>query len=67
MQHCKKTKNSLASWDVKNVKDTAFGEGMIEGEKKAKLEIAKTLKANRVGLDIIMQATGLTETDIANL
>lgn len=49
------------------MKDTAFGEGVIEGEKKAKLEIAKALKANRVGLDIIMQATGLTEVDIANL
>lgn len=64
-------KSLLDYWEVKNVKDTAFGEGVIEGEKigieKAKLEIAKALKANQVGLDIIMQATGLTEADIATL
>jgi predicted transposase/invertase (TIGR01784 family) len=60
-------KSLLEYWEVKNVKDTAFGEGvekgMIEGIKK----VAKSLKDNQVELKIIMATTGLSESEIEKL
>ena len=37
-QHESYQKSLLEYWEVKNVMDTSFGEGFIEGEAKGKLE-----------------------------
>ena len=50
--------------DLNNVIDTAFGDGVIEGEKKRTLEIAKALKAGGAALGLITSATGLTAAEI---
>jgi len=42
-------------------------EGFAEGELKAKLIIAQQLKAQGVTLEIIMQATGLSQAEIEQL
>jgi len=64
-------KSLLDYWEVKNVKDTAFGEGVekgrIEGRIETAKEIAKALKESHVELKIIMATTGLSESDIEKL
>ena len=54
--------------DLNNVIDTAFSEGvqegLLEGEKKRTLEIAKALKAGGAALELIISATGLTAAEI---
>lgn len=42
-------------------------EGKIQGKLEEKLEIAKTLLRSGVGIDIIIQSTGLTEKTISDL
>ena len=42
-------------------------EGREEGEKKAKLETAKSLLSQGVELSIIIKATGLTEKELQEL
>ncbi len=49
--------------DLKGVIDTAFDEGKIKG----KIEVAKALKISGVPTDIIMKATGLSESEIDRL
>ena len=41
--------------------------GLAEGEHRAKLETAKNLKALGIPIDLIIQATGLTEAEIISL
>ena len=56
--------NSLKIYrDLKNVIDTAFDEGKVEG----KLETAKSLKKLGVPIETILEATGLTEKEIESL
>lgn len=56
-------KSLLEYLEVKNVSDTAFGDGKI----KRTLEIAKALKENNVAWDIIKVTTGLSEKEIESL
>ena len=56
--------NSLKSYrDLKGVIDTAFDDGKNERN----LEIAKSLKVQGVGLDIIINSTGLSKEEIEKL
>jgi predicted transposase/invertase (TIGR01784 family) len=48
-------------------KQTAFEEGEIKGEIKAKIEVAKSLKQNGVSIDLISRSTGLSESEIEKL
>ena len=61
-------KSLLEYWEVKNVMDTSFGEGFIEGEAKGKLEgkieVAKALKRQEQSVETIMDATGLSREEI---
>ncbi len=61
-------KSLLDYWEVKNVKDTAFGEGRekgkIEGRLEEKQKIAKNLLAMALNMDAIVKATGLTADEI---
>ena len=50
--------------DLNNVIDTAFGDGVMEGEIKRTREIAKALKAGGAALELIRSATGLTAAEI---
>ena len=60
--------NSLLEyWEVKNVKDTAFQDGVEEGVLKGKIEVACALKAQGIANAIIATATGLTEPEIEAL
>ena len=56
-------KSLLDYWEVKNVKDTAFGDGVI-AEKR---NIAKSLKNKQLSVEFIMDVTGLTEDEIEKL
>jgi predicted transposase/invertase (TIGR01784 family) len=64
-------KSLIQYWELKNVKDTAFEDGKIEGEiigeVKGVLKVAKGLKDKQVDLSIIMATTGLTEKEIEAL
>ncbi len=56
--------NSLKVYrDLKGVIDTAFEEGQLVRN----IEIAKTLKKRSVSIDIIIEATGLSESEIISL
>jgi len=56
--------NSLKSYrDLKGVIDTAFE----EGQSLRNIEVAKTLKKRGVSMDIIIEATGLSESGINTL
>jgi len=50
--------------DLNNVIDTAFSDGVMEGEIKRTREIAKALKAGGAALELIRSATGLTAAEI---
>jgi predicted transposase/invertase (TIGR01784 family) len=49
--------------DYKNTIDSAFDEGKIEG----KIEVAKALKLSGISTNIIIQSTGLSESEINKL
>jgi len=49
--------------DLKNSLDTAREEGKMEG----KLEVVNNLLSNSVSIDLIIKATGLTESEIKKL
>lgn len=57
--------------DLKNCLDTAMREGLekgrAEGEKMTSIAIAKKMMAMRLDDATIMQATGLSASDIADL
>ena len=53
--------------DLKGVIDTAYDEGKIEGKMEGKIEVAKTLKENKVPIDIIIKSTGLSKEQIDKL
>ena len=65
--------------DLKNCLDTAIQEGLekgraeglekgrTEGERSKSIEIAKKMKAMRLDDDTVMQATGISASDIADL
>jgi predicted transposase/invertase (TIGR01784 family) len=56
--------NSLKVYrDLKGVIDTAFDEGKLARN----IEVAKTLKKRKVPVDIIIEATGLSEIEINSL
>ncbi|MEN9460515.1 MAG: hypothetical protein RIS84_535 [Pseudomonadota bacterium] len=71
MQARQYQKSLLDYWSNKAVLDTAFAEGkeegLAEGELKAKLTIAQQLKAQGLALEIIIQATGLSQAEIEQL
>ena len=72
-------KNSLAYDELKNVKDTAFGEGKMQGLKEGLTQgrkegenigikkAAKSLKDQQLPTAFIIETTGLTAEDIENL
>ena len=61
--------------DIKNVVDTSREEGRVEGREEGREEgkeaerneIAKELKKNGVGIDIIIKSTGLSAEEINHL
>ncbi|MFT4062164.1 MAG: Rpn family recombination-promoting nuclease/putative transposase [Edaphocola sp.] len=53
--------------DNHNIVDTAFGEGIIKGENKKAIEIAKMMKQNGELVNKIIQYTGLSEDEISQL
>ena len=57
--------------DLKNTVDTAFGQGLTEGEIRGKIEgkmeTARQLKKLGVDIDIIKRSTGLSDSDISKL
>jgi len=60
--------NSLKIYrDLKGVIETAYDEGKLEGKLEGKIEVAKTLKAGGIAIDIITNATGLTKEEIDKL
>ena len=56
-------------WDLdeRSALGHAKDEGIEEGEKKAKIEIAKKLKAKNLDITIIIETTGLTKEEIEKL
>lgn len=52
----------LKDWEMKLVWDAAFDDGKI----KAKKEVAKKMLANKLSLELIVQLTGFTLTEIEN-
>jgi predicted transposase/invertase (TIGR01784 family) len=73
------SKNELELYDYWSIRDAAdrygredqYGQGKLEGKIEGKIEamtdMARKLKALGVGLDIIVQTTGLSSDDIADL
>jgi hypothetical protein len=67
LQHELYQKSLLQYWEVKNVADTSFKDGKIEGELEKAKEIAKTLKNKRLSIEFIVEVTKLTEKEIEEL
>ncbi len=59
------------NWEVKNVMDTAFKEGkiegLIEGEYQGVKKVAKALKDTDIDVKTIINTTGLSEAEIERL
>ena len=53
--------------DFNSIESSARNEGIRLGERQAKFEIAKNLKASGLDADFIAQNTGLTKEDISKL
>ena len=53
--------------DYKNTVYTAFDDGKLEGKIEGKIEVAKALKLSGISTEIIIQATGLSESEIDKL
>ena len=53
--------------DIKFQMNTMKYEGQLEGISKEKMEIAKKLLQQKISLDVIMEATGLSQKEIENL
>ena len=51
----------LDYWDVKSVEEAAFESGIEKGIEQEKLTIARAMKAQGIGSDIILAITGLRE------
>lgn len=60
-------KSLLEYSEVKNVSDTSFEEGKLEGKTEEKYNTAKALKNKQCPIDFIMEITGLTEKEIESL
>ena len=50
--------------DIKASMDTKFEEGMMQGKKEGKLEVAKALLEGGISMDVIVKTTGLSEDEI---
>ena len=53
--------------DQKAIEDAGYDKGILEGKRKAKLEIAKKLKSMNVDIQTIIDTTGLTKEEIEEL
>ena len=53
--------------EIRTAKEIGIKEGLEEGSKKEKLEIAKKLKQENIETDIIVKTTGLTKEEIEEL
>jgi len=60
-------KSLIQYWDVKNVTDTAFKNGIEKGELVKAVKIAKNLLSMGLEIKAIATATGLCESDLENL
>jgi len=64
-------KSLLDYWEVKNVMDTSYGEGFVDGEEKGKImgkiEVAIALKRQGQGIEMIMDVTALSRKEIESL
>ena len=47
--------------------ESGLKKGILEGQSKERTNIAKTMKAMNMSIDVIAKATGLSETEIAAL
>ena len=61
------TKRKLAIWDEQARLDTAIERGIEQGRYEEKLNTAKKLKELNTPIEIIAQATGLSESEIESL
>ena len=53
--------------DEINIRESGYTDGMRDGEEQGKKEIAKNLLKQNIAIDIISQATGLTQEEIEKL
>ena len=53
--------------DEINIRESGYTDGMKDGAEKGKKEIAKNLLKQNIAIDIISQATGLTQEEIEKL
>jgi hypothetical protein len=60
-------KQSLEYWELKNVQDTYFNDGVTEGRMKEKYDMAKALKSENMPIEFIVKITGLTVGEIEAL
>jgi predicted transposase/invertase (TIGR01784 family) len=60
-------KSLLEYWELKNVQDTYFNDGVTEGRMKEKYDMAKALKSENMPIEFIVKITGLTVGEIEDL
>ena len=62
---------ALNRWEDEAIKreerETGRAEGLAEGERKTKIEMAKKLLENNIAKEIILSTTGLTEEELKNI
>jgi len=52
---------------IANAKEEGFEQGIEQGTKQEKIEIAKNMLDMEINLDTILKSTGLTKDEIENL
>jgi predicted transposase/invertase (TIGR01784 family) len=60
-------KSLLEYWELKNVQDTYFNDGVTEGRMKEKYDMARALKSKNMPIEFITEITGLTEKEVQEL
>ncbi|KJV04946.1 Rpn family recombination-promoting nuclease/putative transposase [Methylocucumis oryzae] len=64
-------KSLLEYWDVENVSETAFedglNKGLVRGRAEAQQAMAKTMLAEGLGVELIAKITGLSSSEIEQL
>jgi len=53
--------------DLQNVKDTYFEEGILEGEKRGKIEAAVNARKQGLPMDVIVAFTQLSEDELKQI
>ena len=57
-------KEEAIKWDLEDMRETGYDEGIVDGEKNKQIEIAKSMLQENISKEVISKCTGLTIEEI---